>query len=219
MRRRVAFLACCFMALFLTACAGKGLEDRIHSVPSQTPILVVGDSLSAAYGLSSPEQGWVSILERNLKAEGLLRPDQSVRNESVSGATVAEGEPRLDSALAQSSPGLVIIGLGSTDAMRRMPLKDSEDALVRMAEKSKAAGAQVILFGADLPPQFFFMSTAHVRSMYASAASRSGAALLPNILSGVNSRSDLMLPDGLHPSSAGQEPMADAVRTAIGRLR
>ena len=145
------------------------------------PILVVGDSLSAEYGLVRGS-GWVALLEQRLAHEHI---DASVVNASISGDTTAGGLARLPILLRDRKPGLVIIELGANDALRGLPLETTRSNLQAMAQLAKAAGAKVLIVGMQLPPNYGRAYGDRFAALFADVARDEKAALVPFMLKGV----------------------------------
>ena len=168
-------------------------------------ILVWGDSLSAAYGLE-PSQGWVPLLDRRLRAQGY---DYTVVNGSVSGETTAGGLTRLPDALGQHKPAIVIIELGANDGLRGTPVKVMQDNLGRMITLSRKAGAEVLLLGILMPPNYGAEYTRQFSQAYRDLSRRYGVPLLPFLLKGVAEHRELMQADGMHPIAAAEPAVLD----------
>ena len=148
---------------------------------AERPILVVGDSLSAEYGLVRGS-GWVALLEQRLAREHI---DATVINASISGDTTAGGLARLPTLLRQHKPGLVVIELGGNDALRGLPLETSRGNLTEMAKLAKAAGARVLILGIQIPPNYGRSYGERFAAMFDEVARGQGAALVPFMLKGV----------------------------------
>jgi acyl-CoA thioesterase-1 len=144
-------------------------------------ILVVGDSLSAEYGLVRGT-GWVALLEQRLQREHI---DATVVNASISGDTTAGGLARLPTLLRDRKPGLVVIELGGNDALRGLPLETTRANLLAMARLAKAAGARVVILGMQLPPNYGRAYGDRFAALFAEVARNEGAALVPFMLKGV----------------------------------
>ncbi|MEP6739021.1 MAG: arylesterase [Caldimonas sp.] len=164
-------------------------------------ILVVGDSLSAEYGLARGS-GWVALLEQRLAKE---RPGMAVVNASISGDTTSGGLARLPSLLREHKPGLVILELGGNDALRGLPLEMTRANLAELARLAKAAGAKVMILGMQLPPNYGRAYGERFASLFADVARTQGAALVPFMLKGVadGPQADTMFQaDRIHPLAA-----------------
>jgi acyl-CoA thioesterase-1 len=180
-------------------------------------VLVVGDSLSAEYGLKRGS-GWVALLEQRLRELGRR---ESVVNASVSGDTTAGGRSRLPALLEQHRPSLVIIELGGNDALRGLPLSQTEDNLRTMVQASRAVGARVLLLGMQMPPNYGARYAAEFAGLYAKVARQSGSALVPFFLKGVADRPDpteLFQADRIHPNERAQAVMLDNVWPELKKL-
>jgi acyl-CoA thioesterase-1 len=163
-------------------------------------ILVLGDSISAAYGMSL-EQGWVSLLSRQLAADD---PGIEVINASISGETTAGGLRRLPALLSEHQPDLVIIERGANDGLRGFPLAGLKSNLGRLVDLSAAAGARVILVPMEIPPNYGARYTAGFRQAFVDVAAQKGCELAPFLLDGVATDPSLMQADGLHPGVEAQ---------------
>lgn len=180
-------------------------------------VLVLGDSLSAEYGLRRGT-GWVGHMEKWLTDQGLAR---RVVNASVSGDTTSGGRSRLPALLAEHQPTLVIIELGGNDALRGLPLKMTEDNLAWMARTARAAGARVLLLGMQMPPNYGRDYAERFAGLYARVAKAEKAALVPFFLRGVADGDDptrLFQADRIHPNEAAQPIMAANVTPALPAL-
>ncbi|BAU50082.1 esterase [Sulfurifustis variabilis] len=170
-------------------------------------ILVVGDSLSASYGIDV-ESGWVARLQQRLEEHKL---NYKVINASISGDTTANGRVRLPRALAQHEPAVVVLELGGNDGLRGLPLEEMKRNLAAMIEESKKSGAEVVLIGIRLPPNYGPRYNERFRAVYEDLAARYRLPLVPFLLDGVYEQDGLMQPDGIHPTAAAQARMLDNV--------
>ncbi len=175
------------------------------------PVLVLGDSLSAAYNIPRA-QGWVHLLGARL-AE--MRPPREVINASISGATTADGLARLPRLLARDKPALVIIELSANDGLRGLPLIEIERNLQRLIVRSREAGAKVLLLGIELPVNYGPRYRAGLQAIYARLARRYRLPLVPFLLAKVALQPALMQDDGLHPRAAGEPLVLDTVWPAL----
>jgi acyl-CoA thioesterase-1 len=169
-------------------------------------ILVLGDSLSAEYGLARGS-GWVALLEQRLAREKIAA---RVVNASVSGDTTSGGRSRLPALLAQHKPTHVVIELGGNDALRGLPLAMTQDNLSTMTRAAKAAGARVLLVGMQVPPNYGRQYGESFAALFASVAKAEGAALVPFLLKGVADAPDseaLFQTDRIHPKEAAHPIM------------
>jgi len=177
-------------------------------------ILVLGDSLSASYGLAR-ERGWVSLLKERLAAEGL---PHRVINASVSGDTTAGGLTRLPDLLRRESPEVVVIQLGANDGLRGQDLALIRDRLNELVERAQAAGSRVLLVGNRLPPNYGAAYTEGFQDVFEAVAEARQVPLVPFLLEGVAERWELIQPDGLHPKAAAQPQLLDNVWSELGPL-
>jgi acyl-CoA thioesterase-1 len=178
------------------------------------PVLVLGDSLSAAHNIPV-ERGWVHLLEVRL-AE--MRPPQPVINASISGETSAGGRVRLPALLEKHRPVVVILELGANDGLRGLPLDALHDNLDAMILAAQKAGAKVLLLGIELPVNYGPRYRDGLRKVYADLAEKHRAALVPFLLEGVALDPALMQDDGLHPTAAGEPRVLDNVWPALEPL-
>ena len=178
------------------------------------PILVLGDSLSAAHGLA-PQQGWVHLLELRLQTTPAPRP---VVNASISGETTAGGLARLPRLLADHRPALVIVELGANDGLRGLPLAEIRANLAKMLNAVRDAHAQALLLGIELPLNYGPRYRDGLRSMYRGLADEFNVPLLPFLLEGVALDPALMQDDGLHPRAAGEPKVLDNVWAVLAPL-
>ena len=180
----------------------------------QPTILVLGDSISAAYGMSL-EQGWVSLLQSRLAD---THPDYTVVNASISGETTAGGLRRLPQLLADHEPGIVIIELGGNDGLRGYPISSFRSNLQTMAEMASAANAQVLLLAMEIPPNYGTRYTSSFRESYETVAESTDSVLGPFMLQDVATHTALMQADGIHPTVEAQPILLDTVFPALADL-
>ena len=191
-------------ALAALACA------RPAAAAGTPVILVVGDSLSAEYGLKRGT-GWVALLQQRLAQEKI--PAQVV-NASISGDTTAGGRARLPALLAQHKPTHVVIELGANDALRGLPLGGTEDNLAQMTQAAQKAGARVLLVGMQVPPNYGTDYTRRFSALYDSVARKYRTGLVPFLLAGVADlpdARDLFQSDGIHPKAQAHPRMLDNI--------
>ena len=177
-------------------------------------ILIVGDSISAGFGLDT-RLGWVSLLEQRLEREG---HDDRVVNASISGDTSAGGQARLPALLTEHKPDVVIVELGGNDGLRGQPPAQLQQNLAAMIDAAKTAGAKVLLLGMRLPPNYGVRYTEAFARVYTQLADEKQIALVPFFLEGVGGHPELMQADGLHPAAAGQKRLLDNVWPALKPL-
>jgi len=198
--------------LVLAALAGFPLAAA--AAAGAPTVLVFGDSLSAGYGLA-PGKGWVSLLERRLAQRA---PDYRVVNASISGETAAGGTRRIQAALAQHQPAVVILELGGNDGLRGQRVQTLESDLETLVRASQQQGAQVVLAGMRLPPNY---GAGYVRSfedVFVRVAKKHRVAFVPFLLEGFANRLELFQPDGIHPNAEAQPLILETVWKALGPI-
>jgi acyl-CoA thioesterase-1 len=166
-------------------------------------VLVLGDSLSAEYGLKRGT-GWVALLEANLREE---KNAATVINASISGDTTSGGRTRLGPLLASHRPSLVVIELGGNDALRGLPLALTQENLLAMTRQVQKSGARVLLVGMQVPPNYGRDYGSRFTGMYADVAKSTGAALVPLMLKGISDAPDSLKwfqADRIHPTEEAQ---------------
>jgi acyl-CoA thioesterase I len=203
--RNGAIAGLLLLSLAASACA----QDQ---PPTQGQrILVLGDSISAAYGMSL-EQGWVALLRGQLQED---HPDHEVINASISGDTTNGGLRRLPALLEQHSPNLVIIELGGNDGLRGFPLTALRSNLDKLVNLSVDHGARVILLPMEIPPNYGTRYTAGFRESYVKVAEATGSTLAPFLLEGVATNRELMQADGIHPNARAQPLLLNNVLPVV----
>ena len=166
-------------------------------------ILVLGDSLSAEYGLPRGT-GWVALLQKQIDQS---HPGTAVVNASISGETTSGGRTRLPALLQQHQPSHVVIELGGNDALRGLSLPMTADNLEAMARAAQASGARVLLLGMQMPPNYGAELTRQFAALYPATARKTGAALVPFFLKGVGDDAEPLRwfqNDRIHPNEAAQ---------------
>jgi acyl-CoA thioesterase-1 len=185
----------------LAVAFGAAAADR-HAT-----ILVVGDSISAGYGLA-PGSGWTTLLAKRLADEHAA---YDVVNASISGDTTAGGRSRLPALLSQHRPAIVVIELGGNDGLRGGDLAAIRANLDAMISAATSAHAKVLLIGMQLPPNYGAAYTARFAALYGDASRRHKIALVPFFFQGFADRNDLFQPDRIHPTQAAQPLLLDNV--------
>jgi len=178
---------------------------------------VVGDSLSAEYGLARGA-GWVALLDKRVQKDKL---PWTVVNASISGDTTSGGRSRLAALLQQHRPALVIIELGGNDALRGLPLDMTRANLSAMAQAAKAARAKVVMVGMQVPPNYGRSYGEQFSALFAQVAKAEGAALVPFLLAGVADGPDaeaLFQADRIHPKAEAHPRMLDNVWAVLRPL-
>lgn len=167
--------------------------------------MVLGDSISAAYGME-PEEGWVSLLKQRLEERD---PDYRVVNVSLSGETTGGGLARLPDALARHQPDIVVLELGGNDGLRGYPITRIRANLEAMIEKAQGAGAEVILAGMHIPPNYGPRYVNAFHAMFKALAERHGTGLVPFLLEDIATNQEYMQTDGIHPTASAQPLILD----------
>lgn len=201
-------------ALGAATANAAGAPEEAAPVSDPPLLLVLGDSLSAAYGIAL-DQGWVSLLQTRLRA---LDSPWEVVNAGISGDTTAGGIARLPDLLEAHRPALVMIQLGANDGLRGFAPAQIATHLERLIALAQDAGAEVLLIGLRLPPNYGPAYTERFQRMFAEVAERTGVALVPRLLAGVAEEPDLMQADGLHPQAAAQPLILDNVWPVLAPL-
>jgi len=177
-------------------------------------ILVLGDSLSAGYGLDAG-QGWVDLLARRLEQRKL---PYTVVNASISGDTSADGLARIGASLAQAHPTLLLLELGANDGLRGLSLNALRHNLDAIVSRAQAQGARVVLIGMRLPPNYGKGYTDAFHRIYTDLAAQRHLPLVPFLLEGVALEPGSMQPDQLHPTAAAQAKLLDTVWRSLTPL-
>lgn len=178
---------------------------------ASTTLLVMGDSLSAAYGIER-QSGWVNLLSER------LGDDVEVINASISGETTAGGATRLPELLGQHDPDIVLLELGGNDGLRGLPPRQMRANLSDMIEASQRAGAQVLLLGIQVPPNYGQAYATAFRDVYHELAEAYDIPLVPFLLDGIALDASLMQDDGIHPTAEAQSMILDNVWPTLKTL-
>ena len=186
--------------------AGLALMCMAQNAAAGT-VLVVGDSISAGFGLDT-RKGWVALLEQRLKQEGF---DDKVVNASISGDTSAGGLARLPAALATHKPDVVVIELGGNDGLRGQPPAQLQQNLASMIQQSRDSGAKVLLLGMQIPPNYGKRYVEAFAKVFGDVAQKEKVPFVPFFLEGVGGHPELMQADGLHPAVAAQDKLLENV--------
>lgn len=234
LHRRIVLAACACALLALAACArapAPASDDTATPVAAVAPdapptpapaavpvaqhvVLVMGDSLSAGYGLAASE-GWVSLLATKVAQE---KPGWGVVNASVSGETTAGGAARIAGELARNRPDVVAIELGANDGLRGLPLEQTRANLEAMIAAARAANAKVLLIGMRLPPNYGPDYTRDFETLFADLAKRQQVAFLPFLLEPVAADDTAFQADRMHPNAGAQPKLRDHVWPALEPL-
>lgn len=201
----------------VAAAAALACTTGIAQAQAPKTILVVGDSLSAEYGLQRGS-GWVALLDKKLRTD---KRAWQVVNASISGDTTAGGRARLPGLLAQHSPAVVVLELGGNDALRGLPLSATQANLAAMADAARQAGARVLLLGMQVPPNYGAKYTQDFARVFTQVAEAKGVALVPFLLKGVADVPNFeknFQPDRIHPLASAHPTMLANVWPALQKL-
>lgn len=185
--------------LFLLLTIVTSLTCAQGASTNTTKILVMGDSLSAGYGIDI-QQGWVNLLEQELTKNYAIQ----IINASVSGETSSGGNTRLPALLAEHKPDIVILELGGNDGLRGQPLKLLEKNLQTMIDASKTIEAKVLLAGMQIPPNYGARYSNQFKALYPKLAEQNQLGLIPFLLEGIGGNEALVQRDGIHPTAEAQ---------------
>ncbi|APW43051.1 arylesterase [Rhodoferax saidenbachensis] len=206
-----------FIALGISAGFAGLSSAQTKTPPASATLLVIGDSLSAEYGLKRGS-GWVALMEQRLAQE---KKAVTVVNASISGDTTSGGRSRLLALLAQHKPTVVVIELGGNDALRGLPLAMTQDNLQAMTQAAQAAGAKVLLLGMQVPPNYGQDYGQKFAATFATVAKANKAALVPFMLKGIADGPDatrLFQADRIHPTEAAHPTILANVWPAVKKL-
>jgi acyl-CoA thioesterase-1 len=197
----------CIVLLALVVLAPLGAN-------ASAKIVVLGDSLSAAYGIEK-QRGWVALLQQRLRERQF---DYDVVNASITGDTTRGGLSRLPATLEREDPDILIIELGGNDGLRGFAPQQTRDNLRAMIEKARASGSRVLLLGVMLPANYGRAFGEKFHRIYRELAEEQQVALVPFFLEGVAETRELMQPDGIHPGVAAQPRILDNVWAGLEPL-
>jgi acyl-CoA thioesterase-1 len=199
--------------LFLLLTFVTSLAYAQNTTSGKTKILVMGDSLSAGYGIDI-QKGWVNLLEKEITKKHSVQ----IINASVSGETSSGGNTRLPALLTEHKPDIVILELGGNDGLRGQPLKLLEKNLQTMIDASKKNGAQVLLAGMQIPPNYGPRYSNQFKTLYTQLAEKNQAALIPFLLEGIGGNAELIQRDGIHPTAEAQPIIVKNVQPELEKL-
>jgi acyl-CoA thioesterase-1 len=202
--RSVLVVLCLSLAAHASAAPATAPDT---ATPAPQTILVLGDSLSAAYGMRV-EEGWVALLQGRLKAQGY---GHRVVNASSSGETTGGALARLPRAIERHRPAVVVLELGGNDGLRGLPMAEVRANFEALIDGSRASGAQVLLIGMRIPPNYGPAYTKAFHELYGDLAARYRLPLVPFFLDGIALDDALMQGDGLHPNTAAQPKLLELV--------
>jgi acyl-CoA thioesterase-1 len=198
-------------ALFSTTIAVRAANAPEAAKPV---IVVLGDSISAEYGLPR-DTGWVALMRQRLTQE---RIDYSVANASISGDTTSGGRARLPALMQRLKPSIVIVELGANDALRGVPLSTTEDNLRTIIEQAQQAHAKVVLVGMYVPPNYGPDYTQKFHGLYGQLAKQLNVPLVPFLLAGIADKPDMFQADQIHPTQQAQPVLLNNVWPAVKPL-
>jgi acyl-CoA thioesterase-1 len=201
-------------AVSTPALAAAAAPTPVRAAATPPSILVLGDSLSAEYGLPR-DSGWVNLLRQRLQQK---RIDYSVANGSISGDTTRDGLTRLPQLLTRTRPAIVIVELGGNDALRGMPLASTSDNLRAIIGQARAEGAKVLLIGMQIPPNYGPDYARQFQALYGTLAQQYHTALVPFLLAGMADKPELFQADQIHPTAQAQPMLLDNVWPALQPL-
>ncbi|MBC8729953.1 MULTISPECIES: arylesterase [unclassified Paraburkholderia] len=214
---RAAALSAAFGATMMAA-ALVSLPLRAHAAntpePAKPVIVVLGDSISAEYGLPR-DTGWVALMRQRLAEE---RIDYSVANASISGDTTSGGRARLPALMERLKPSIVIVELGANDALRGVPLSTTEDNLRTIIEQAQQGHAKVVLVGMYVPPNYGPDYTQKFHGLYGQLSKEFHVPLVPFLLAGIADKPDMFQADQLHPTQQAQPLLLNNVWPAVKPL-
>src|SRR5688500_7332000 len=193
---------------------GLAASLSVHASAAEPVVLVVGDSLSAGYGVAV-DSTWVALLQKRLAAQGY---GYRVVNASISGDTTGGARARLPRALELHKPAVVILELGGNDGLRGLPLRQVRENFEFLIERSQAAGAKVVLVGMRMPPNYGAAYADGFHALYGELAKRYGTPLLGFFLEGVALDEKLMQADGIHPTAAAQPRLLDNLWPVLSQV-
>lgn len=186
-----------WLVVLIVTFASSSINAEPVNPDADPTLLVMGDSLSAAYGIERDE-GWVSLLAERLEG------DAQVINASISGETTSGGLQRFTELLGQQQPDIVLIELGGNDGLRGLSPNQMQANLANMIEQSQDAGAQVLLLGIDIPPNYGQAYREAFTSVFYSLAEEYDVSLVPFLLENIALNDALMQSDGIHPTADAQ---------------
>ena len=207
----------CILLAFLLAGSGLSWAQPQNNSGTIATVLVVGDSLSAEYGLKRGS-GWVALMEQRMAQEKIKA---LVVNASISGDTTSGGRSRLPGLLKQHRPNVVVIELGGNDALRGLPLDMTRDNLQAMAVAAQASGAKVLLVGMQVPPNYGQDYANKFAGTFATVAQATQSALVPFLLKGVAdvpNAANLFQADRIHPAEVAHPTMLNNVWPSLKKL-
>ncbi|WP_245964796.1 arylesterase [Trinickia dinghuensis] len=196
------------LSSFITATPARSAET------TRPVIVVLGDSISAEYGLPQ-DTGWVALLRKRLAEQ---RIDYSVANASISGDTTSGGRARMPELMERLKPSIVIVELGANDALRGVPLSTTKDNLRTIVEQAQQGHAKVVLVGMYVPSNYGQAYTQRFHAMYGKLAHDMSVRLVPFLLAGIENKPDMFQSDQMHPTQQAQPVLLDNVWPVLSPL-
>ncbi|WP_313700659.1 arylesterase [Achromobacter sp.] len=198
---------------FATAAVAPAHAQTAAAAQGSTPrtVLVVGDSLSAEYGIKRGT-GWVPLLSARISEQ---YPKFQVVNASISGDTTSGGVARLPALLRQHAPAVVVLELGANDALRGLPLNMTEQNLRTMAQAARKADADVLIVGMQIPPNYGRDYAERFAAVFSNVAKNENARLVPFLMEGIATNRAMFQADGIHPNEDAQPQLLDNVWPAL----
>ncbi len=212
-RRPVQWWLALVLMTFMQSLLAQPVPKALPVTTTKT-VLVMGDSLSAGYGLG-PSEGWVPLTTGRIAKE---KPDWKLVNASISGETSAGGAARIASQLQRLKPAVVVIELGANDGLRGLPLAQTKTNLEKMITASQQAGAKVLLLGMQMPPNLGRAYTEGFSGNFNALAKQYGTAFIPFFLQPIASDRANFQADNLHPTAAVQPAIRDFVWPKLAPL-
>ncbi|MCA8866172.1 MULTISPECIES: arylesterase [unclassified Halomonas] len=200
-----------WLVLLIVTVASPSINAEPVNADTGPTLLVMGDSLSAAYGIER-EEGWVNLLAERLEGE------VHVINASISGETTSGGLQRFSEIIGQRQPDIVLIELGGNDGLRGLPPNQMQANLASMIEQSQDAGAQVLLLGIDIPPNYGQAYRDAFTGVFYSLAEEYDVSLVPFLLADIALDDALMQSDGIHPTADAQPIILENVWPELEQL-
>jgi acyl-CoA thioesterase I len=217
-KRRLKVRLAALNVSFGLAFAAASIPLTVHAAnapeAARPVIVVLGDSISAEYGLPR-DTGWVALMRQRLANE---RIDYSVANASISGDTTSGGRARMPELMQRLKPSIVIVELGANDALRGVPLATTEDNLRTIIEQAQQGHAKVVLVGMYVPPNYGPDYTQKFHGLYGQLSQEFHVQLVPFLLAGIVDKPDMFQPDQLHPNQQAQPVLLDNVWSTLKPL-
>ena len=197
-----------------TTIVANDVGEGIEPAAGPATVLVLGDSISAAYGIQR-EKGWVSLLQQYVRS---IDEEFTVVNASISGETTGGGLARFAQSLAEHQPKITVIELGGNDGLRGYPLQQVESNLTELVQMAKAAGSQVLLLGMQIPPNYGARYSNGFAELFNDIAKSEQVPLVPSFLERIALTPGMLQADGIHPVQAAQPLLLETVQPELDKL-